>query len=73
MEFLNKDLHECLKVSLSVLIDIAKNNPDPIIKGNAAINLANITFDIWDRQNKQEELENYIEFLEDNDEDYETE
>jgi hypothetical protein len=45
-----------MKVSLEALIGIINANNDPLIKGNAAINLANILFDIYDRQKHIDDL-----------------
>ena len=64
MHFQDKDLHDAMKISLDTLINIINNSNDTVIKGNAAISLANILFDIYDRQ-KEEELnilaEDYID------------
>jgi hypothetical protein len=54
MHFRDSDLHDAMKISLEALIGIINSNNDPLIKGNAAINLANILFDIYDRQKEME-------------------
>lgn len=56
MQFRDSDIHDAMKVSLEALIGIINANNDPLIKGNAAINLANILFDIYDRQKHIDDL-----------------
>jgi hypothetical protein len=43
-----------MKITLETLIGIIKTSDDALIKGNAAINLANILFEIYDRQQASE-------------------
>ena len=56
MQFRDSDIHDAMKISLEALIGIINSNNDPLIKGNAAINLANILFDIYDRQKHIDDL-----------------
>lgn len=57
MNFRDSDLHDAMKVSLETLLTIINNSNDTIVKGNAAISLANIIFDIYDRQKAEEEIQ----------------
>lgn len=57
MHFQDRDLHDAMKVSLETLLTIINTSNDTIVKGNAAISLANIIFDIYDRQKAEEEIQ----------------
>lgn len=57
MHFQDSDLHDAMKVSLETLLTIINTSNDTIVKGNAAISLANIIFDIYDRQKAEEEIQ----------------
>lgn len=57
MNFRDSDLHDAMKVSLETLLTIINSTNDTIVKGNAAISLANIIFDIYDRQKAEEEMQ----------------
>lgn len=49
MQFSDADLHDSMTIALKALIQIIDTAQDPNMKGNAAINLANIILEIWDR------------------------
>lgn len=57
MQFSDGDLHDAMKITLETLIEIIKSSSDLVTRGNAAINLANIIFDIYDRQHAQLDLD----------------
>jgi hypothetical protein len=57
MNFRDSDLHDAMKVSLETLLTIINSTNDTLVKGNAAISLANIIFDIYDRQKAEEEIQ----------------
>lgn len=59
MYFQENDIHDTLKFSLEALIGIINTCNDPVVRGNAAISLANIMFEIYDRQ-KMEEISDPI-------------
>lgn len=52
MQFSDEDIHDAMKVCLQTLMQIAQNASDVNSRGNAAIQLANILLEIWDRQNQ---------------------
>lgn len=53
MQFSDEDIHDAMKVCLETLMQIAQNASDVNSRGNAAIQLANILLEIWDRQNQE--------------------
>jgi sulfur transfer protein SufE len=57
MHFQDSDLHDAMKVSLETLLNIINHSNDTIVRGNAAISLANIIFDIYDRQKAEEVIQ----------------
>lgn len=49
MQFSDADLHDSMAIALKALIDIINTSNDLTMKGNAAISLANVILEIWDR------------------------
>lgn len=56
MQFSDDDLHETMKVALESLLSVIKDCQDFNIKGNAAIHLANLVLELWDRSHPQIEV-----------------
>ena len=60
MFFNDSDLHDSMRIALETLVDLSKNAKDEVNRGNAAVQLANVVLEIFDRQNGLEviDLEN---------------
>lgn len=69
MYFNEDDLHQALKLCLDTLCQVVAESNDLNVRGNAAINLANIILEIHDRQNE----EPAFDFLDEEDEDFDEE
>jgi hypothetical protein len=69
MFFNDSDLHDCMKASLEVLLDLSRNGKDDLQRGNAAVALANLVLEIFDRQNGLEVVD--LDAAEDEDDEYE--
>ena len=67
MNFSEDHLHDGMKLALNTLVDIITNSNDLNQKGNAAIQLANLILEIYDRQNPDFILEDEVEDFEDDD------
>ena len=67
MSFSEDDLHNTMKFCLETLIDIINSYPpeENDKKTLATINLANIIFEIQDRQNSTDDMENFLQDDED--------
>lgn len=66
MYFSEEHLHEALKLCLDTLCEVVIKSDDLNIRGNAAINLANIILEIHDRQNE----EPAFDFLDEEEDDF---
>jgi hypothetical protein len=53
MQFSDDDLHDAMRLCLETLMNVIKQSEDNTVKANCAINLANILFEISDRQSKE--------------------
>jgi len=68
MYFNEEHLHEAMKLSLDALCKIITECNDVGVRGNAAINLANIVLEIYDRQNEELPAFDFLDEEEDLDE-----
>jgi hypothetical protein len=67
MNFSDDHLHDGMKLALDTLVNIINQSDDMNQKGNAAIQLANLILEIYDRQNSDFVLEDEVEGFEDED------
>lgn len=67
MNFSDDHLHDGMKLALDTLVNIINQSDDMNQKGNAAIQLANLILEIYDRQNSDFVLEDEVEDFEDED------
>jgi hypothetical protein len=67
MNFSDDHLHDGMKLALDTLVNIINQSDDMNQKGNAAIQLANLILEIYDRQNPDFILEDEVEDFEDED------
>lgn len=65
MQFSDSDLHDAMKISLETLIEIIKSTSDVVTRGNAAINLANLLFEIYDRQHSTLNMDDVFDLEDD--------
>lgn len=68
MNFSDEHIHDGMKLALDMLVNIINNGSDLNQRGNAAIQLAHILLEIYDRQNPDFFLEEEVEGFEDDDE-----
>jgi len=68
MYFNEEHLHEAMKLSLDALCKIITESNDVGVRGDAAVNLANIILEIYDRQNEELPAFDFLDEEEDLDE-----
>ncbi len=67
MDFSDDDLHAAMKSCLDTLLEIIHAGTDYNQRGNAAISLANILIEIYDRNHPQIDAEDFLDIDEDDD------
>lgn len=61
MQFSENDLHDAMKISLEVLIDISKRCPEVEQRASAAVSLASLILEIYDRQHREDFLDDILD------------